>query len=142
MLSLLAQQVTSLGPALLRPAAIPLLHALQRGFACSAAAHQASAEPQPAEEVPPNRRFAARGGFDFATAAPQTPAEVPEVVGSVHSIESFSAVDGPGVRFLVFVQGCGLRCVFCSNPDTWHMARGEPPPGPLFAADVLQPACL
>lgn len=50
--------------------------------------------------------------------------DIPEVLGHVHSTESFSAVDGPGVRFLVFLTGCPLRCLFCSNPDTWSLSSG------------------
>lgn len=48
-----------------------------------------------------------------------------EVKGRIHSIESFGAVDGPGVRFVVFFQGCPLRCLFCHNPDSWNFAEGE-----------------
>ena len=45
-------------------------------------------------------------------------------IGQVHSIQSLGTLDGPGIRFVVFLQGCHLRCACCHNPDTWVMNEG------------------
>lgn len=47
-----------------------------------------------------------------------------EVIGHLHSTESFGSVDGPGIRFIGFMQGCRMRCEYCHNPDTWSMSGG------------------
>lgn len=89
------------------------------------------------------------------------------IQGTVHSVETFGTLDGPGVRYVLFLQGCALRCRYCHNPDTWTMkgknvtdservveeilsyrsfigkggvtlSGGEPLMQPAFALDIIQ----
>ena len=46
------------------------------------------------------------------------------VYGKIHSVETLGAADGPGLRFVLFLQGCNLRCKYCHNPDSWAKTDG------------------
>lgn len=57
-----------------------------------------------------------------------------KMIGNVHSIETFGTVDGPGIRYVVFLQGCLLRCQFCHNADTWEIGTGKQ----MTAAEIME----
>lgn len=58
--------------------------------------------------------------------------------GRIHSFQSLGTVDGPGVRCVVFMQGCPLRCVCCHNPDTWNVNDGEETETPFIMEKILR----
>ncbi len=59
-------------------------------------------------------------------------------IGRIHSLESLGTVDGPGIRFVVFLQGCPLRCQFCHNPDTWDTAKGKEYTPEQLTEEIIQ----
>lgn len=61
-----------------------------------------------------------------------------EVLGRVHSVETFGAVDGPGIRYVVFTQGCPLRCLYCHNPDSWEVTGGTETSSKNVADDIAK----
>jgi len=60
------------------------------------------------------------------------------MIGYIHSTESFGTVDGPGIRFVVFTQGCPMRCLYCHNPDTWEIGAGTPTSAQEIISEYLK----
>lgn len=58
--------------------------------------------------------------------------------GKIHSIETFGTVDGPGIRFVIFMQGCTLKCKYCHNRDTWNVKAGTSTSVPELVKEILK----
>lgn len=102
---------------------------LERPAAAAADGVTGEYEPDPADDVPRVRRSAGTSGLESAPAmthAEHVAAVRAGDIGSLHSWELVTAVDGPGTRLTTFLAGCPLRCLYCHNPDTLKMKDGEP----------------
>lgn len=99
--------------------------------AVTASVDGVSGEYRPPVELDIPRVRATRGMDGLASGEAMSHHEHLEAVrqgrlGSVHSWELVTGVDGPGTRMTVFMAGCELRCQYCHNPDTWFTAKGTP----------------